>query len=286
MDLTLSSHLLVYRPLEETALALMAENGFSKIEVWLAEPHVPWRHERGLEKFRARLAAHGLRAGSVHLPFYPSVGELLNEGKKWSLLSSETTARQTALEGAAEGIRAASFLGADCAVLHLGWPGDAWSQDHYSWARNAVAELLAVAKNCAVQLLLENIISKGTRTSSLVKILNELDPSGEAGICLDLGHAHVEGDVLEELQNALPRLAHLHVHDNDGTCDSHFAPGQGTIPWPLVLQSLEDHGFQGQAALELRDFSKGEKSSTEVLELEMRHLNNFRAQCLSEGLPL
>ncbi|HJM39320.1 MAG TPA: sugar phosphate isomerase/epimerase family protein [Planctomycetota bacterium] len=286
MDLTLSSHLLVYRPMEEAALAQMASSGFSKIEVWLAEPHVPWRSERGLEKFRAQLAAHGLRAGSVHLPFYPSVHELFNEGKKWSLLAPANLDRKTALEGAAEGIRAASFLGADCAVLHLGWPGDAWSTEHHAWARDAVAELLPVARACQVQLLLENIISKGTRTSSLAKLLDEVDPAGEAGICLDLGHAHVEGNVLEELQYAIPRLAHLHVHDNDGTCDSHFAPGQGTIPWLDVLRALDEGGFQGQAALELRDFSKGSDCATDVLNLELGHVHDFRARCASEGINL
>lgn len=278
MELSLSTHLLVYHRMQDQSLATMAAAGYRTVEVWLAEPHVPWRSQRGCEQFRRRLAEHGLRAGSVHLPFYPSVPELMNHGHKWSVIDQEKKARETAIEAAAEGFRAAATLGAGVGVLHLGWPGDDWSGDRTQLAREAVDALLPIAKETGVQLLLENIISDGTRCGELVKLLDEVDPHHTAGICLDLGHAHVEGDILAEIGDALPRLCHLHVHDNDGSSDSHHAPGQGSIPWDGVFDLLTTANFNGLGALELRDFSRGEDDIPALLKRELGHVADFCAQ--------
>ncbi|HEX9792951.1 MAG TPA: sugar phosphate isomerase/epimerase family protein [Planctomycetota bacterium] len=269
MELTLSTHLLVYAALDAAALRALAASGYATVEVWLAEPHVPWRDAHALEEFGGRLRDHGLRAGTVHLPFYPSVPALRAENRRWSVIDpASAAARREAVAGAAAGLQAAAALGARAGVLHLGWQGDVWSESSHAWAREAVAELLPVARHCGVQLLLENIISEGTRAARLVELLDELDPVGDAGVCLDLGHAHVEGDVLDQLEAALPRLAHLHVHDNDGASDDHRAPGAGTLPWRAVLGRLRAHDYRGQGALEIRDSSKGRETAATVVARE------------------
>ncbi|KAA3613447.1 MAG: sugar phosphate isomerase/epimerase [Planctomycetota bacterium] len=278
MELTLSTHLLVYRKLDRNALEALAAAGFATLEVWLAEPHVPWRSGGGLAIFRQKLQDFGLRVGTVHLPFYPSVPDLLDRGRRWSLLDPGSSARQEALEGSRQGLQAAAALGAGAAVLHLGWQGDVWKPTHYHLAEEAVAELLAEARRQKVQLLLENIISEGTRSHRLVALLDRLDPTGEAGLCLDLGHAHVEGQVRRELDAALPRLRHLHVHDNHGQQDSHLAPGEGSLPWAEVLERLRQVGFSGQAALEIRDPSRGALEMGHLLDQQLRLVDGFRHQ--------
>jgi len=286
MEFTLSTHLLVYDELGSKALEALSGSGYAKLEVWLAEPHVPWRSAEGLSDFRRRLEDYGLSAGSVHLPFYPSVPELVEENARWSLIADTAAARRTALDGSAEGLMAAGALGAECGVLHLGWQKDVWNDHTHGWAREAVAELIAVARKAGVRLLLENIISSGTRVRRLMELLDEVDPDHEVGLCLDLGHAHVEGHVVEELQAALPRLHHLHVHDNDGCNDSHLAPGQGTIPWTEVLQTLHSSGFDGLAALEMRDYSRGEQDCATTLRRSLDQVTDFRQRFLKETLPL
>jgi len=275
--LTLSTHLLVHGPLDAAALRALRATGHDTVEVWLAEPHVPWREPGACERFRAALADHGLSAGTVHLPFYPSVPELKELGRKWSVLDPDPAARGEAVRGAADGLRAAALLGARGAVLHLGWQRDAWDGRAHGRAREAVAALLPVARAAGVRLLLENIISAGTRVPALLALLDETDPQGEAGICLDLGHAHVDGGVLAELEAALPRLAHLHVHDNDGSEDAHLAPGRGTIPWPAVLQRLRDAGYDAGGALELRDLSRGAEPVPALCRAAAAETRAFRA---------
>lgn len=276
MRLTLSTHLLVHGQLDFASLEAIRLAGHDTVEVWLAEPHVPWRDPGGCERFRAALGSHGLTAGSVHLPFYPSVPELKEQGRKWSLLHADPKERRAALDGAADGLRAAALLGARGAVLHLGWQRDVWNDHAHGFAREAVSHLLPIARETGVRLLLENIISTGTRAQALLALLDEVDPAGEAGICLDLGHAHVDGGVLAELRAALPRLAHLHVHDNDGSEDAHLAPGQGSIPWPSVIEMLRAVGYSGFGALELRDFTRGAATAPELCRAAAANTRGFR----------
>jgi len=274
--LSLSTHLFVHGELDCAALEAIRRSGHAALEVWLAEPHVPWRNPGRCERFRASLADHGLATRSVHLPFYPSVPELKEQGRRWSLLDPDPAQRQVALVGAADGLRAAALLGAEVAVLHLGWQRDLWTEHSHAHAREAVSQLLPVARAAGVRLLLENIISSGTRAAALLELLDEVDPAGEAGICLDLGHAHVDGGVLAELRAALPRLAHLHVHDNDGTEDAHLAPGRGTIPWPEVMDLLRAEHYSGFGALELRDPTRGSAGAPELCRASAAELRGFR----------
>jgi len=276
MELTLSTHLLVYGRLDDLALRALGGAG-RRLEVWLAEPHVPWRDASALDAFRGRLGDAGLSTGSVHLPFYPSVPELLEDNRRWSLIDPSTAGRAEALQAASDGLHAAGALGAEAGVLHLGWQRDAWDAHSHGWAREAVVALLPVARAAGVRLLLENIISPGTRVAALMALLDEVDPAREVGLCVDLGHAHVDGGVLEELQAALPRLAHLHVHDNDGCSDQHLPPGAGTIPWERVLALLAETGYAGQAALELRDLSRGAQGPDAILDAQLREVDAFLA---------
>lgn len=265
MQLSLSSHLLVYGRCEPEELVTARSAGMEQLELWLAEPHLPWRDLSACAALRTRLGDLGLRAGSVHLPFYPSVPELLDHGAKWSLIDPDPARRAEALDGARAGMQAAAEFGAENAVLHLGWQRDAWGANEHGWAREAVHSLLSDPPADGVKLCLENIISSGTRASALVDLLDELDPEGQAGICLDIGHAHVDGGVLTELEHAAPRLCHLHLHDNNGQSDAHLPPGAGTIPWAEVLARLAAAGFDGCGALEVRDLSRGERPVADTL---------------------
>jgi len=48
-----------------------------------------------------------------------------------------------------------------------------------------------------------------------------------------------------------PRIRHLHLHDNDGSSDQHYATGEGTIDWPLLLAALRGQGLRLAATLEV-----------------------------------
>lgn len=61
-----------------------------------------------------------------------------------------------------------------------------------------------------------------------------------AGICLDVGHANAVSriPVGEWLRILSPKLTHLHIHDNDGSWDTHFIPGDGNLGFPKLFDDI------------------------------------------------
>jgi sugar phosphate isomerase/epimerase len=76
----------------------------------------------------------------------------------------------------------------------------------------------------------------------------------------------------------MPRLDHIHLHDNDGSEDAHLCPGSGTIAWPQVMNLLQDNGFDGYAALELRDYSRGEHTAAQIIDKHFQQSADFIEQ--------
>lgn len=73
-------------------------------------------------------------------------------------------------------------------------------------------------------------------------------------ICLDSGHAHLQGlDVAREVRAAGALLKDTHFHDNigpSGNLDQHIPPGLGTINWQEVCRALDEIGYPGPVVFE------------------------------------
>jgi sugar phosphate isomerase/epimerase len=48
-------------------------------------------------------------------------------------------------------------------------------------------------------------------------------------------------------------LAHLHVQDNDGLWDRHWAPGRGNINWYALFEALGELAHRPRLVLETRN---------------------------------
>jgi len=57
-------------------------------------------------------------------------------------------------------------------------------------------------------------------------------------ICLDVGHINVYSrvPVLDWLEQCAEYVSHFHIHNNDGSLDSHNPPREGSIPIKELLQ--------------------------------------------------
>jgi len=77
------------------------------------------------------------------------------------------------------------------------------------------------------------------------------DVAAEAGICLDFGHAHIDGDVVDAIETVSEHLIATHVHDNAGRSDDHLLPFDGTIDWPSALTAVQKIGYDGPLMLEI-----------------------------------
>ncbi|RMH70385.1 MAG: sugar phosphate isomerase/epimerase [Gemmatimonadetes bacterium] len=113
----------------------------------------------------------------------------------------------------------------------------------------------ALLQHSTVKIAVENLPTGyvGADVAALVSLLDRLN-SPRMGLCLDTGHAHLNGGVDQALDQMQSRLFTVHIHDNYGHRDEHLFPGQGTIGWQAVISKLQRIDFAGVFMLEIMDY--------------------------------
>jgi sugar phosphate isomerase/epimerase len=102
-------------------------------------------------------------------------------------------------------------------------------------------------------LFLENVYEKSTQP--LVDLFAGLS-GHNTGMCFDTGHWHSfsggnkAGTVREWVTQLKGFIRHLHVHDNDGSCDQHLGLGQGAFPWDDFFGALAENAVRHTMTLE------------------------------------
>ena len=145
-------------------------------------------------------------------------------------------------------------------------------------------------KNMKLKVAIENTIGKtpaaanlidryGQRISDLKEIIKKVG-SDSLGICLDTGHANIQGlDIAEAVREAGKLLIATHLADNNGVHDLHAFPfsipkKSGGIDWLKAIKAFKeinyskgficeilDHGYP----VEIQDINL--KSAQEAMEI-------------------
>ena len=118
-------------------------------------------------------------------------------------------------------------------------------------ARRSIDELQRMAEPLGVSVALEVIPNELSRAGSLVHFVEDVLDCGGVGVCLDFGHAHMDGDLVEAIETVSEHLVTTHVHDNRGRTDDHLVPFEGTIDWPSALTAIQKVGYDGTLLLEI-----------------------------------
>lgn len=87
------------------------------------------------------------------------------------------------------------------------------------------------------QICLENVLEP--EPEMLLSIVQQVnDP--RLRLCLDVGHVNAYASVpaAEWIDCWGDWLTHAHLHNNDGTADTHSAPDQGTLPLEALIAAL------------------------------------------------
>lgn len=116
---------------------------------------------------------------------------------------------------------------------HIEYRGFWLEKSHAFWSRMAER---AVSLNTV--LLIENVWEKDPTFH--VDLLERVD-SPNFGFCLDVGHQNSFSTtpLLEWVDALAPRLREIHLHDNDGSHDTHWPVGEGNIDFSALFSRLE-----------------------------------------------
>ncbi len=211
----------------------LIENGAEHIELMLDGAGWNDFHLR-MEEFASMLKTKKATY-SVHVPVWDI-----------NLTGENALLRAAVLESYKQTITFASMLDAGHVVLHTGWCADT----HFSkeTARHRLRDDLFALhefnKNHGQLLLVENIGSNATSLFTERQFIDFLDGfPDDIGYLVDLGHAFINGWQIESLLPSLgTKLYALHIHDNNGTRDSHSPIGEGNIDWSMVMAASKKTG--------------------------------------------
>jgi sugar phosphate isomerase/epimerase len=246
----ISTHLYHGQRLCRDHLLEIAAHGFEWIEVYATRTHFDYHNPASVADLQEWLADAGLQLRSIHAPTADGFS-----GGRWSgtlsLASADPETRAYTVGETERALHIARRIPTTALVVHLGVPRTQRmpTVDSRAAAKRSIEELLRVAGPLGVQIAVEVIPNELSRAGSLVHFV-ENDLEG-VGICLDFGHAHIDGDVLDAVETVSEHLIATHVHDNNGRTDDHLLPFEGTIDWAGTLLAVQKVGYDGPFMFEI-----------------------------------
>ena len=227
--------------------------GFDTVEVFATRTHFDYHNPAAVADLQQWLAEAGLMLESVHAPINESF-----TGGRWgrvlSVASPDEDERAAAVAEIEQALHIARRIAVKVLVVHLGVargqtpPGGANAR---SAARRSLEALEPAAAALGVKIALEVLPNEMSTAGSLVHFIEHDLEAHDVGLCLDFGHAHLDGDVVDAVETVSEHLVATHVHDNRGRSDDHLVPFDGTIDWPAALTSVQKIGFDGTLLFEL-----------------------------------
>ena len=194
----------------------------------IAEYCTAWNMD---EKFRetdtaVRQKLTGIQNRILHAPF----NELFP-------CAIDSKARALAADRYRQAIGLARNYGATKVVIHGGYNPRIYYPVWYV-EQSVLFWKAFLEEDPGVEIVLENVLED--EPGLLLDIVKGVDDT-RLRFCLDIGHANAYTPVspMDWLKACAPYLSHFHLHNNDGTQDSHSALNCGSIPMDEFVQQAE-----------------------------------------------
>jgi sugar phosphate isomerase/epimerase len=272
MTFGISTHLFHGQRLDRRHLEALTSHGFDLLEVFATRTHFDYRDHARVAELQGWLRDLGMSVNSIHAPICDGFRDG-QWGRAFSNASSQGARRQEAIDETKAAMDAARELGAAFTVLHLGLPrgqtippGD----NDPGAMRRSLEAIAQAAADSGVRLALEVIPNELSTPAALADLLNGDLELGDAGICLDFGHAHMMIGAEEAAETLAGHLVTTHVHDNNGRSDDHLVPFAGSINWAGVLMAMQKVGYTGPFMFEVADHGDASGVLTRTIDARQR----------------
>ncbi len=186
--------------------------------------------ERLLSEIRADAAAASATELVVHGPFteiHPS--------------AIDYRVRELGMERLNQAYDVCAALGVNRMVVHTGWLPFIYFKNWYVDEGSRFWQKFMADKPSDFNIYIENVLEdEPYMPLDLVKRID--DP--RVRLCLDIGHANAmtQADISVEkwIETLGPYIGHFHLHNNDGTGDSHSAFGCGNMDMERILSKISE----------------------------------------------
>lgn len=171
-------------------------------------------------------------------------------------------------------IECCAYLGIENIVVHSGHENGVLKEENFRKNKDFYLSFLDFAQNLGVKILTENFNKMAypdtwywTDNVYDLKELVEYINHPNLAVCYDIGHANMQKTPQhEQIKHLGKYLKALHVQDNNGEIDYHFAPFFGTANYDSVISGLKEIGFNGYFTLEADCFFMRKEFRTEFGE--------------------
>ena len=196
-----------------------------------------------VEEVRARLAATGIAAVSVHAPF----------GGPLDLSDPNGHHRSAAIGAILDVAAVLRELGGAIVVAHPSdTPRGADAASRLSHSADSLRRLhdavAAMGLTLAIETPLPHLV--GGAADEFAWLVDRV--GRDARVCIDTGHTTLGRQWDAFLAAVGRRIVHVHATDHFGRHDDHMPPGDGTIDWAQIGDGLRGIGYEGWVMLELR----------------------------------
>lgn len=202
------------------------------LEIYFASSALGQLERNDIEQLLARLDWNP--ALTIHAPFMD-----LNPGAVEPMVRSATQMRFKQVLGIA------ALLRPRAVVFHAAYDRWRYAGKKEVWLENSMDTwprvMEAAEKIDGLRVAVENVFDEDPEA---LQLLIERVGHPSFGFCFDTGHFNLFSRVpMEDWFSALGRhIVELHLHDNGGEADSHWAVGRGTVDFSKFFRLLKDHG--------------------------------------------
>jgi sugar phosphate isomerase/epimerase len=190
-------------------------------------------------------------------------------------VSGDPAVRRQAVDDLRRSLEVAQALGTDLVYLHSA-PDPSWQIEFrrlyddftppvrvevppgFSWTaawEQYVATIGAMAReaeHAGLRLALEIRPYEMVSNADGMRRLVDAVGSPALGLVFDTAHFLVQKELLPvAIEKLRDRIFLVHLADNDGASDYHWAPGKGVVPWEGVAAALRKIGYQGFANIDV-----------------------------------
>jgi sugar phosphate isomerase/epimerase len=230
------------------------------LEIYFSAAVLDQIEREDLEKLKTSL--DWAPALTLHAPFMD-----MNPGAVDPMIRSVTQMRFRQL------LNVAAILKPRVAVFHAAYDKWRYSGRKDVWLNNSTDVWLAVmdaASNIGMRVAVENVFDEDP---DALHLLIEKIASPNFGFCFDSGHLNLFSTVpMEQWFATLGRhLVEVHLHDNDGTADSHWAMGRGSVDFEKFFRLMRAHASVPVYTVEAHEKDDIETSLERVKSLVQAH---------------